>query len=108
MKIEITKNLEERLRHTSRDTPYDIDILAFREVDNPGEVGYELRVALERRYHQEFESNHHQGEWFHLSDGVIETIEYLNSESGFTPFTYKRGVSSNNSLRLPKSPRSGM
>ena len=39
VKIGVTKDLGERLRHTSTHTPYDIDVLAFREVDNPGEEG---------------------------------------------------------------------
>ena len=106
VKISVTKNFNERLRHTSTHTPYNMDVLAFREVDDPSEEGHELKIALEKNYHQDFADSHHLGEWFHPLDEALEVIEYINNESGFTPYSYKRDSSSYSPIGSTQSPSS--
>ena len=91
VKIGQTKDVISRFSK-STDTPYDFEILGFRPVDNQGEENYELRDALEKNYHIEFEEFRHRGEWFHLTSEILDTIDHVNQESGFKPFVISKCI----------------
>ena len=84
VKIGQTKDLSIRFKRLTN-TPYDYELLAFREVDNEGEESFELRDALERNYHELFKKHHHRGEWFYLDQQILDVIDYINSKSSIKP-----------------------
>ena len=89
VKIGMTKDLMQRFGKNT-DSPYDFEVLAFREVTNEGPENLELRTALEQGYHKLFEEHRHRREWFHLHSDILDVIDYINAESGFEPFVIRR------------------
>lgn len=66
VKIGISSEPTQRLRHLQTSCPQRLDIVAILQIDNPGTIEAELHVR--------FSPKHYRGEWFRLTEDDVEGV----------------------------------